>query len=424
MAAAETIGGPGSSHLETRPQEEQSMNGRVNWWMLCFGGVLAIGAVALLLASLFADEIFPEYSPAHRGRQVAAAGGCFSCHGGLGHPASVNPGRDVAGVPDLFHERQSLEELRQWIEDGISESKRQSQSFLSARENRILHMPAYRDQLNRTEIEDLVAFVALHQYSHSVRNRNAPSPGEELARRFACFTCHGELGQGGVENPGSLKGYIPGFFGTDFRALTRNGDRQDLREWILDGHSQFFWEQGFAGFHPGQYFTARQAIRMPGYRGWIADGEVETLVDYLRELMELGPLSGEKLLKYRPLASPPEGKETPATVTPEESASPMPPALAILDEYCIRCHGPEKQRSSYRLDSREAALRGGEIAGFKGVAAISAGDPESGLLMRFVQAHAEDPLEEIYPMPPLDQPRLSPPQIEVLRDWILQGAPF
>ena len=33
----------------------------------------------------------------------------------------------------------------------------------------------------------------------------------------------------------------------------------------------------------------------------------------------------------------------------------------ILRKTCIRCHGPKKQKSEYRLDSREAALAGGEI---------------------------------------------------------------
>src|SRR5947199_3301862 len=31
----------------------------------------------------------------------------------------------------------------------------------------------------------------------------------------------------------------------------------------------------------------------------------------------------------------------------------------ILSENCIKCHGPEKQKGKLRLDSREAALKGG-----------------------------------------------------------------
>src|ERR1700722_7024296 len=32
----------------------------------------------------------------------------------------------------------------------------------------------------------------------------------------------------------------------------------------------------------------------------------------------------------------------------------------ILATSCIRCHGPEKPKSHFRLDNREAALKGGD----------------------------------------------------------------
>ena len=32
----------------------------------------------------------------------------------------------------------------------------------------------------------------------------------------------------------------------------------------------------------------------------------------------------------------------------------------ILERSCLGCHGPEKQKSGYRLDVREIALRGGD----------------------------------------------------------------
>src|SRR5688572_30350555 len=33
---------------------------------------------------------------------------------------------------------------------------------------------------------------------------------------------------------------------------------------------------------------------------------------------------------------------------------------AILDRSCVRCHGPERPKSGYRLDNRESALKGGD----------------------------------------------------------------
>src|SRR5688572_21465216 len=32
----------------------------------------------------------------------------------------------------------------------------------------------------------------------------------------------------------------------------------------------------------------------------------------------------------------------------------------LLESRCVSCHGPDKQKGSLRLDSREAALKGGE----------------------------------------------------------------
>src|SRR5205807_2370011 len=32
----------------------------------------------------------------------------------------------------------------------------------------------------------------------------------------------------------------------------------------------------------------------------------------------------------------------------------------VLQKYCIKCHGPEKQKGGYRVDVRETALKGGD----------------------------------------------------------------
>src|SRR5262249_55617973 len=73
--------------------------------------------------------------------------------------------------------------------------------------------------------------------------------------------CHGEMGAGGVSNPGSFKGYIPGFWGDDYSDLVRSD--QELHEWIDDGAIPRITE------HPiGGWFFRRQAGKMP------ADGEV------------------------------------------------------------------------------------------------------------------------------------------------------
>ena len=36
----------------------------------------------------------------------------------------------------------------------------------------------------------------------------------------------------------------------------------------------------------------------------------------------------------------------------------------IFEEHCIECHGPDKQKSEFRIDQRSRLLRGGAIAEF------------------------------------------------------------
>ena len=87
----------------------------------------------------------------------------------------------------------------------------------------------------------------------------------------------------------------------------------------------------------------------------------------------------------------------------------------ILQERCITCHGSEKQKSGYRLDARDAAIKGGD----SGDAAIIVGKSADSPLIQFVAGLEADKL-----MPPKksDKARLTADEIGVLRAWIDQGA--
>ncbi|MEO6787322.1 MAG: DUF1549 domain-containing protein, partial [Chthoniobacteraceae bacterium] len=87
----------------------------------------------------------------------------------------------------------------------------------------------------------------------------------------------------------------------------------------------------------------------------------------------------------------------------------------LLQERCFGCHGPEKQKSGYRLDSREAALKGGD----SGDAAILPGKSAESPLIQFVSGLDAGKL-----MPPKksDKPRLTAEEIGVLRAWIDHGT--
>ena len=91
----------------------------------------------------------------------------------------------------------------------------------------------------------------------------------------------------------------------------------------------------------------------------------------------------------------------------------------ILAEHCFRCHGPDAaaRTAGLRLDSRADAVS----ALPSGAVALVAGDPEASELIARIEAE-EDTLR----MPPPDsgRPGLTTAQIDTLRRWVRQGAPY
>jgi Planctomycete cytochrome C len=86
----------------------------------------------------------------------------------------------------------------------------------------------------------------------------------------------------------------------------------------------------------------------------------------------------------------------------------------ILSTSCIRCHGPEKPKSHFRLDSRETALKGGD----ENTNDIVPGDSSKSLLINYIARQVPD-----MEMPPVGKGEpLTPQQIALLRAWIDQGA--
>src|SRR5262245_31995543 len=96
--------------------------------------------------------------------------------------------------------------------------------------------------------------------------------------------------------------------------------------------------------------------------------------------------------------------------TPEQARFFETKVRPVLVTQCVRCHGPEKQRGGLRLDSRAAALQGGD----KGPALVPGKPQES----RLVAAVNYQGLE----MPP--SKRLAKADVDVLTEWVRQGAPW
>ena len=106
---------------------------------------------------------------------------------------------------------------------------------------------------------------------------------------------------------------------------------------------------------------------------------------------------------------PPPSKETGITYTKH--------IKPLVDKSCVGCHGENRPKGKYRMDSLEALIKGGssdEAAVVKGQSAKSP-----------IVHYSADLVEEME-MPPVDKrekyPALTKQQIGLMRAWIDQGA--
>jgi mono/diheme cytochrome c family protein len=233
----------------------------------------------------------PEETAAGRGLQLAASLGCFNCHGSDGNGGTRNPRfaadseaderwlplgefGDVPAFARMGETGQpSTQDLREYIVDGAPRHKLEDPAYRKRIAETALRMPAYRRFVTDREVDDLIAFL-------EAASRRPPADplaarGAEVAAAAGCFACHGPLGAGGKPNPGSLKGYIPGFLGSDFEELVRNDE--ELRGWIADGQIERIAQ------HPvGRHFLRRQAVRMPEFGEFLPPADIDALVAYVK----------------------------------------------------------------------------------------------------------------------------------------------
>jgi len=83
----------------------------------------------------------------------------------------------------------------------------------------------------------------------------------------------------------------------------------------------------------------------------------------------------------------------------------------VLANHCFSCHGPQRQESGLRLDSRQAVLRGGDRGPI-----VEPGHPEQSLLIRAIRR--QDDLQ----MPP--EQALTASQVEAVSEWVKQRLPW
>lgn len=90
----------------------------------------------------------------------------------------------------------------------------------------------------------------------------------------------------------------------------------------------------------------------------------------------------------------------------------------ILSDNCFQCHGPDehKRQAGLRLDLKDAAVKAGE----SGRVAIVPAKPDASELVARIVTHDKD-----LQMPPASSgKKLTAPQIELLKQWIAEGAEY
>ena len=88
-----------------------------------------------------------------------------------------------------------------------------------------------------------------------------------------------------------------------------------------------------------------------------------------------------------------------------------PRVRVILDDNCLSCHG-ETRMSGLDLRQRDTTLKGGT----RGPALVP-GDPDASLLYKAAVQKGDLKM-------PMGRPRLSESDLQALRDWIKEGAPW
>ncbi|MGH7895324.1 MAG: c-type cytochrome, partial [Candidatus Binatia bacterium] len=211
-------------------------------------------------------------------RALAAELGCFACHGPEGNGGTKNPGSQEGEVPAFTEQTQMMyvktsDDLREYVLDGAPRRRREDPDYRARMDGTALRMPAYRGLVSALQVDDLVAYLRAAS-GQLLPDEEKAARGAELAIEYDCFSCHGPLGTGGAPNPGSFKGYIPGFWGDDYDELVRSDE--ELHQWIADGAIPRISE------HPiGGYFFRRQAVKMPAYGKFLAPADVDALESYV-----------------------------------------------------------------------------------------------------------------------------------------------
>ena len=288
-------------------------------------------AAALAAALLLAVAALPltrwllarrESNPILRGRLLAESAGCVTCHRPWSQREIPNPSSRWGSVPRLAHGNARMyaadrAEIEQFIRHGAPRAWLDDPAVAARLDRQQIRMPAYEGRLSAAAIADLVAFTSAVERVELPGSEIA-AQGREAAWKHGCPVCHGVEGSGGLANPGSLGGFVPGFLGGNFADMVR--DEAEFRQWVVEGRSRRLERNPLLRF-----FLRRQRIAMPAYGDQVSDEEIGWLWTWVSELRG-GP--GRAPPAKLPTERRPPESPTPAPAAPSTapSRSPSPPS--------------------------------------------------------------------------------------------------
>ena len=222
-----------------------------------------------------------ESNPILRGQQLAEAQGCVTCHRPWSTREIPNPGSRWGSVPHLARGYASMYaedrgEIEEFIRFGAPRAWLDDPTVVERLEEQLIRMPAYEGTLSEAEIADLVAFTSAVEQVELPGGEIAEK-GRDAAWKFGCLVCHGVEGSGGLANPGSLGGFVPGFLGGNFAHLVR--DEEEFREWIRTGTLERYERNPVA-----RYFLQRQRVSMPAYPDLVPDEAIDWMWVWIQEM--------------------------------------------------------------------------------------------------------------------------------------------
>lgn len=134
-------------------------------------------------------------------------------------------------------------------------------------------MPAFAARVGKGTLTRLVLGSEIYAGLIPLSDEPEVRIGLTIAGEMGCFDCHGPMGAGGVANPGTAAGQVPGFYGKAFARQSKSED--GIKGIIRDGRT---------GRNAWWMPWRRPALDMPAYGDRLDSVEVQLLAQALRSL--------------------------------------------------------------------------------------------------------------------------------------------